>query len=313
MALKTYVLLSHTHATAQVYRQVNAHQRVRLYKRPVDHAYGQITFTDRNGSNKTIRYKESTDEIYLSEQIKPNVGIPANEKYTQSERDALMFIDGVLMTESPTVQKYLETSPQFQWNWDPNKDPDKDKRTGKKGAIVRCASITQPLYTLLDETVELKTDDDMFMKRLAAGNKIGAIKDIQKGQELLYRLYGAAHNAPDDILKIRAQLVGYLDDSDDKMLDEILKEDKDVNQDEKIEILIGKAMGSGILDFDCEKDQVCRIDGKKVIKIKQIPSEYSAEERRRYFSQFLTSPDGELAKKDIEQAVKVAGKQLEPA
>jgi hypothetical protein len=292
-----------------VFRQVNAHQRVRLYKRPIDHAFGEITFTDRDGKSKKIRYKETTDVIDFHEQIKPAIGIPANEKYTQSERDALMFTDGVLMTENLTVQNYLEASPQFEWNWDPNKDPDLIAGKIKKGRVVRCPHITQPLYTLLDETVELITDDEEFMKRVEAAKKIASVRDVKIGQELLYRLYGAAHNAPDDILKIRAQLREYLDDADDKLLDEILKEDKDVNQDEKIEILIGKAMGLGILDFEKEKDQVCRIAGNKVIKVKQIPSEYSPEERRRYFSQFLTSPDGELAKKDIEKAVKAVEKE----
>src|SRR5678816_978607 len=118
--VKVYHLLPHTESSAQVYIQANANQKVRLSKRPIDHAYGQITFANREGSNKTIRLKLNTDEIYLQNQIKPEIGIPANEKYTQAERDALMFRDGVLITSNKTVQLFLETSPQFDEFWIPD-------------------------------------------------------------------------------------------------------------------------------------------------------------------------------------------------
>ena len=131
MSVKTYILLEHTNSSANVYVQVNKDQRVRLLKRPIDHAYGQITFTDRDGKNRTIRYKSQTDEIYQDKQIK-ELMIPANEKFTQSERDALCFRDGVLITDIPTTQNYLDTSPQHEDFWLPEKDPQ-----GKKGWPLR--------------------------------------------------------------------------------------------------------------------------------------------------------------------------------
>lgn len=294
---KMYVLLEHTEATAQVYRQVDSQHRIRLNKRPIDHAYGQITFTDRDGKNKTIRLKLQTDEIDFQKQIK-EIGIPANEKYTQSERDAVMFREGVLITDNPTVQNYLETSPQFEDNWKPEKDP------AGKGRVVRCPDLQRPLYRLLDETVNLKADDDEFMGRLAAANKIAKIQDVKTGQDLLYRLYGAFHKVPNDILKIRAELIAYLDDADAKMIALIMKEDKDVNMDEQTEVLIGKAMGLKIISFDLVPDQVVMTVGGKQRNLKQIPSEFPPEERKLYFAQFLTSEDGKLVRAEIEKEVK---------
>jgi len=304
---KTYVLLDHTLATAQVYQQVNAQQRVRLDKRQVDHAHGQITFTDRDGKNKTLRLKLQTDEIDQAKQIK-EIGIPANEKYTQSERDALMFRNGVLITDNPTVQKFLEESPQYEDNWLPEKDPEGKKR------VVRTQDVRQPLYKLFDKTIELKTDDEMFVKRVKAANKIMETKDIQAGQNLLYRLFGAFHKAPDNILEIRAQLIEYLDESDEKMLDNILKEDKEMNIDEGAEILIGKAIGLKIISFDTVPNQIVMTVGGKQRNVKQIPSEFSPEERKLYFAQFLTSEDGKLVRTELEKEVKAKEPKVkEPA
>lgn len=299
---KTYVLLAHTNSTAAVYLQVNANQRVRLEKRPIDHAYGQITFMDRDGKNKTIRLKLDTDEIFQDKQIKEFM-IPANTRYTQSERDALMFRDGVLITDNPTVQKFLETSPQFEDFWKKEKDPE------GKGRLGRCNDVRGPLYTLFDETVDLKTEDEMFMKRLRAANKIAAIKDVVVGQELMIRLNGAFFKAPDDILKIRAELIRFLDDADEAMLDNLLKED--INKDEQTTVLIGKAINLGILSFDKVDNQVVKIKGSKVTPLKEISSEYAPEERKRYFSEFLTSEDGKLLLHDIQKDVKAAEKTKE--
>lgn len=309
MALKTYVLLEHTNSSAQVYLQVNAAQRVRLEKRPVDHAYGQITFMDRDGKNKTIRLKLSTDEIFLQNQIKPDIGIPANEKYTQSERDSLMFRDGVLMTSNPTVQKYLETSPQFEDFWNADKDPEKDKQPNKKGRVGACPDIRQPLYKLYDKTVELRSNNEMFKKRVAAANKIMAIQDVTKGQELMYRLNGSFFKAPDDLLEITDQLVSFLDSADEAMLDALLKDDTTI--DEKTTMLLGKAMAFGIISFDLVPNKIVKVNGEKVVALKEISSEYSPEERKRYFCEFLTSEDGKLLMQDIQNLVTKAEKKVE--
>lgn len=288
--VKTYVLLDHTDASAQVFQQINANQRVRLTKRPFDHAYGQVTFMDREGKNRTIRYKAETDEIFMDVQVKEKM-IPANAKYTQTERDALLFRDGVLITDNTTVQLFLETSPQFEDFW----------KKDAKGRVGRCPEIRGPLYKLLDETQELQSDDDMFMKRVAAANKIAALKNVREGQELMIRLNGSFFKAPKDILKIRSELIRYLDDADEAMLDNLLR--GELNVDEKATVLLGKAINAGIISFDQLKDHVVKVKGERLIKLKEISSEHLHDERLRYFMEFLTSPDGALTLQDIEKEV----------
>jgi len=113
MAVKTYVLLEHTKPTIEAYQRVNQHQRVRLDKRPYDHAYLKQTFTTKDGKSRTARLKLNCNTIWQDEQIKPEVGIPANEPFTQEERDAVKFVNEVLTTNHPMVQEYLESIPQY--------------------------------------------------------------------------------------------------------------------------------------------------------------------------------------------------------
>lgn len=302
--VKTYHLLPHTESTAQVYVQANANQKVRLSKRPIDHAYGQITFVNREGSNKTIRLKLNTDEIYQDIQMKPDIGIPANEKYTQRERDALMFRDGVLITSNKTVQKFLETSPQFEDFWNPAKDPminDPKVCPDGQGRVGQCPDIKKPLYKLYDRTVEVKSNHQMFQLRLKAANKINDLKDVTEAHELLFRLNGSAFKAPDDLLECVDMLVGFVDDADEVMLNALLKEK--LNVDEKVTVLLGKAINYGIISFENVANHITMTIGTNTRNIKEISSEYSFDERKRYFSEFLTVPDGKLLLDDIQKEV----------
>ena len=156
--------------------------------------------------------------------------------------------------------------------------------------------------------MELQTEDEMFMKRLKAANKIAAIKDVTEGQELMIRLNGSFFKAPSDILKIRSELIRFLDDADEPMLDNLLKDD--INIDEKTTVLIGKAISLGIISFDKVADQVVKVKGTKTTNLKEISSEHSPEERKRYFSEFLTSDDGKLLLKDLEKDVATAEKAV---
>jgi hypothetical protein len=297
--VKTYHLLAHTESTAQVYVQANATQKVRLSKRPIDHAYGQLTFSNREGSNKTIRLKLNTDEIFLQNQIKPEIGIPANEKYTQAERDALMFRDGVLITANKTVQLFLETSPQFEDFWKPD----------EQGRVGSCPDIQKPLYKLYDKTVEIKSNHAMFQLRLKAANRVNDLKTVEDAHELLFRLNGSSFKAPDTLEECVDLLVGFIDDADEVMLNALLK-DK-LNVDEKVTVLLGKAIKHGIISFDKVPDQIVMTVGGATRNVKEISSEYSFEERKRYFSEFLTISDGKLLLDDIQKEVDKKEKKVE--
>lgn len=302
--LKTYILLPHTDSSARVYVQPNPNQKIRLTKRPIDHAYSQVTFRDRDGVTKTIRLMigSGCNEIFQDIQIE-KYKIPANAKFTQADRDAVKFVEGVLQTEDPVVQKFLETSPQFEDFWLKEKDPE------KKGRVGACADIRQPLYKLHDESVILEEEDRFFVKQLTAANKVNKITDVRVAQALMYRLNGSFFKAPNDIKKCRAELIRFLNAADEAMLDELLKED--VNVDEETTILIGKAIGLDIISFDKVPNQIVMIRGSEFIPLKEISSEYSPEQRKMYFAEFLTSKEGTPMLNDIKKKVAAAEKELE--
>lgn len=286
-APKIYVLLDHLKSTANVYQRVNKDQRVRIEMRPIDHAYGKISFTDKDGHNKIIRYVNGVDELDFHKQVK-EFQIPANQKVEQSERDALRFQDGVLITTNLTVQKYLETSPQYEDNY-------------KAG--VRSPDVPRPMYRLHDPNKELETDNKMFRKRVAAANKILSL-DLIQGQELMIRLNGAHFKPPATILEVQQGLVSFLDDANEAGIDDILKEDKEVSVDESLRVLLSKAINYGIISPDKSPNQIVKIKGEKVIPLKEISNEYSRDQRLQYFAEFLMTQDGKLMLGDIEKDVK---------
>lgn len=284
-ALKTYVLLDHTRPTAPIYLRVNSQQRMRLDTRPIDHAYLKYTFLDPvDQKNKTFRLKLSCNELDQAVQIKEH-NIPANEKFTNSERNAVRFKNGVLTTSNPTVQRFLEASPQFD---------------GFKGE--RPEDIRMPLYTVHDKYAEITSDNLMFKKRLRAANKIDALESVSAAQSLLIRLNGSSFKTPDTLEECQNLLANFLDDADEPMLDGLLKEE--LNEDEKVVIIIGKAINKGIISFNEVVDHVVRktTDGR-TLKVKEISSEYDLDTRKRYFMEFLTSPKGELLLNEITTAV----------
>lgn len=287
MSLKTYVLKSHTNATAPIYQRVNNEQRVRLEKRPIDHAFLKLTFySEETKKNRTARYKASSDSIWQDEQIKE--GIPANESFTTAERNAVKFKNGVLMTDNETLQKYLETIPQCD---------------GFKGM---CDSVKEPLYEVYDKTIKVKSDNQEFLKRLDAASKIAAIykaKDVKAGQDLMIRLNGSFYKAPDDPDDILAELTRYIDDADEIGLDKLL--DDSMTQDEALVILVGKAVAADLISFDQSPNQVSLKKNNNWVDVKMISSNLPAPERQRVFVEFLASPDGKYLADDLK--IKIEG------
>lgn len=292
MPVKTYVLLPHTRSAVPAYQRVNKDQRIQLNKRPVDHAYRKLTFTTPDGKNRTARLKLNCNTIWQDEQMKPDIGIPANEPFTQQEHDAVKFVYEILMTNNKTVQTYLESIPQYDKWWEK-----------KEGVEWNGYSDEKPLYTLLDKDVEAKTTNEEFKKRLKAANKIAEIEDLKEMQDLMIRLNGSFFTPPDNLIDCQNALIEFVDDADDAMLDALLKEDKDVSIDEKVTILIGRAINEGIISFEAVANQVSKKKGEGWISVKEISSEYSVDERKRYFAEFLISEDGKLLRSDLEKEV----------
>jgi hypothetical protein len=283
--LKTYVLLEHTESTAPIYQRINKDQRVRLQKRPNDAAYLQLTFYDnKEQKNRTARLKLSSNTIWQDEQIKE--GVLANAPFTTAERNAVKFKNGVLMTKNERVQFYLENIPQCE------------------GVDAECDAIKEPLYRIYDKSVKLKADNDEFLKRLEAGLKIKQLKesgDVTAGQNLMIKLNGTFFKAPDDMEEIIDGLISFLDDADEAGLDKLLSDT--TTKDEEISILVGRAIAAKEVSFDQKQNQVSLKKGTGWVDVKMISSELPASERQRYFSEFLSSVDGENLYKDLKKRV----------
>lgn len=290
---KTYVLLEHTDSTANVYLQANDHQKVRLKSRPLDHAFMQTTFTDRDGNYRTIRLKTQAKSIFQDEQIK--AGILANVPYSQIEKDAVAFHGGVLTTNNAVVQEFLEASPQFEGFW----KPDVEGRVGSS------TEVTRPLYKLLDQVSDIKTENQLMRTRVKAANKIFAIEDLKEAQALMIRLNGSFFKAPDDILDCQNALVEFLDEANEAAINDLLRDD--VTVDEEATVLIGLAVGANLLSFDAIPNQVAKINNGVPVAVKEISSELPLEERKRYFSEWLTSNAGKLLLADLKGALSEDG------
>lgn len=279
MALKTYVLLSALDVNAPIYQHVGNGKRVQINKLPEWKPYLRVTFQDENGITKTARFKDTSKYVYQDDQIEKEKML-ANTPWTAREIAMLTFRHGVLSTESITAQNYLESIPAMQ---------------GVKGHSVDYPS---PCYKLLDEETDKKLKNAETRKRISAGQRIINLS-LEDAQALLIRLYGSSFELPKDVVECQNILVEAMDQADEKGVDEFLREE--INMDEEVSILIGKLLSAGTLSFDAIPNQVARKANGKWIEIKAISSEYTQEDRARYFSEFLTSDAGKLLLADLKK------------
>lgn len=296
MATKTYVLSEHTKPTANVYVQVNANQKVRVGARRLDRPALQIGFTDKEGKNKVIRLKLSSNKIYQDEQIKD--GILANEKFTQKEYEAPTFRHGLLTTKNETVQAFLDIHPENEkfWELDENGEP--------KGGY--CDEIKQPLFKEYDRTVEIKSTNNLFKKRLAAANRIGSLT-LEEGKKLMIRLNGSHLTPPNDLDEIQNFLVDWLDETDEDGMDQLIR--KDVNADEEATIVVSQAIENKIISFDKIPGKVVKLKGANTVDLKEIPEGFAGHDAQRYFIEFLISDAGKIIYQDLKADVEGAKKK----
>ena len=307
MSVKTYVLLPHLWPTAPIFQQVNKDQRIQLRTLPQWHPYLRYTFLDESeettdydsesktfgqkipnkwkGKNRTARLKLISNTPWQDEQIEKEK-ISANEKPSDTEREAVKFIHNVLVTANPVVQRYLEVIPEMK---------------GFKG---RSEDVRQASYDIYDENVEIETENKNFLKRLEAANKIAKL-NLEEAQNLLLRIYGSFFVVPQKLSLAQNALVNYMDESDEA-LDDILKED--TNLDDEIQVLIGRLVSEGKLSFDAVEGQVVKKKNDGWINLKAISNEYTPLERQRYFTEFLTSEAGKLLLEDLRAEVGVKEK-----
>lgn len=282
MSFKTYELLESMNADAPVYQTLPDGKRERLTKIPFHRPTLRQTFQDEKGKPKTIRYKETSNTIDQNVQILDEK-IPANEPFTQTERDALVFRYATLTTDNITAQDYLEAHPEF---------------VGFKG---KCAEIRQPRYKLVDEVADATEKNEDIWKRVDAINKIRHL-NLEELQSLMIRLNGYAFKTPSTVKDCQNALVEFIDDAGDKELDAVLKDETTV--DEKMTILIGKLINSELLSFDAVQGKISKKDKDgKWITIREMSTEYSLDERMRLFSDFLNTEDGKPLRVDLQNSL----------
>lgn len=269
MNIKTFVLLDHLDTNAPIYQRVDKDTRVKLKKIPVFSAYLQLTFTDKEGKNRTIRYKENANSIYQDEQIK--LGILANERFTTPERKARMFSNGVLHTNKPLLYEFLSTTPE------------NEKFEG--------ISDVKPAFKEYIQGEVIKSKNADFMKRLDVGMKIKSL-NLQQAHDLLIRINGSFFTLPTTLEEAQNHLVAFMDETDEDGLDQILKGEDELTADEKATIVVGNAIAAGILSFNAVEGQVSKIKNGKTVKLKDLPKDFSQGEKEKYFADFLTTSEG---------------------
>lgn len=287
--VKTYVLLDVLNSTAPIYQHIGDGKRVQLEKIQNWSPYLRITFQDKDAHTRTIRYKEGLDTIDQKVQIK-EFETPANVGWTTRERSNVVFVLGTLTTNKENVQKYLESYPAY----DKFEGFSDDHRT--------------PCYKLLDLAAESKIRNTEIRKRVNAAQKVLNI-NLEEKQELLLRLNGSFFMPPESDLDCENMLMEMIDEMDEAQMDEVLRDE--LTPDESVSILIGKLLNSGELSFDKSQNQISKKISGNWVDVKEISSEYTPEERKRYFLEFLTSDSGKQLLADLRKDVDVKNEKIE--
>jgi len=303
MSLKTYVLLSSLDADAPVFQQT-PEGRMQVKKIPTWKPYLRIPFQDEKGVGKVIRYKANAvlseekdgkivDRIILDqrEQI-DKLKIEANEPFTRHEYRDLEFKSGVCFTNKLVAQAYLEAYPGFE---------------GFKGT---CDEVREPQYKLLDEAAEALLKNSDTRKRIKAASKVLDLK-LNEAREMIIRLNGSFVETPNtgndeaDLSECQNMLWAFVDDAEEKGLEAVLMDEKDITVDDKTTILIGSLLNAKLISFDATEGTISKKDkdGKWSV-VREMSDEYPMEERKRLFSDFLNTEDGKALKTDLEKDLK---------
>lgn len=288
---KIYHLIDNGKSSVEHYQRINANQRVRTGNRKNDRPYLQITYTDKEGMNRTIRFKLNCNTPFQDEQIE-KFKIPANEKFTNAEMDLLWFKNGVLVTTNKLAQLFLDIHPQ------------------NENFLGQCPDIKEKLFR--EYNPQAKTDSEVkaFRNRAALANKILAM-ELADAQSTLIRLNGSFFKAPEELNDCITMLVDYMDQADDSEVEALLRDG--ISLEDEITILISKATQKGILSFEESgmENFVVKKTGGRVIPLKEISGNLPGNDRRRLFSEFLASNDGALHLEDLRKSLDAVEKQKE--
>lgn len=293
---KTYVLLDALNVTAPVFVRINKEERLRVDKMPLWKPYLRVTFSDKDGKNKTIRYKKMATSIYQDVQIKEQ-GIPANDPFTEIERQSLVFRNGVFMTDVEFDQQYLDAYP------------------GNEAFEGKCQEVLVKAFKEYKESDDIKNANDDFKLRLQAGQKIIGL-NLEEAQEMLIRLNGSFFEVPaanetmseqEALEKCVQMLISFLDASEEAGLKAILQEED--TEEDTTTILVGKLLAANLLSFETEGEVKKKSSNGKFVKIADSAPGLDAEEKQRMFVDFLNSEDGKAHLTDLQNTLKKIDKK----
>lgn len=279
--LKTYILLESMDADAPVYQTLADETRVQVKKIRSHRPTLRQDFQDKDGIGKVIRYKIGSHTIDQRVQIDKEK-IEANVRFTSQEYKDLEFNFGVLVTGKLTAQEYLEAHPEME------------------GFDGYCDDVRYPRYKLLDAAGEQKIKNSDTRKRIKAANKIIDL-DLPQAQAMLLRLNGSFFETPTDLSECQNLLIDFTDSTEEGGLDAILKEDTEMTIDEKTTVLLGNLINAKLVSFDAVDGKISKMKNGKFIEIRDMSAEYSLDERKRLFSDFLNTDDGKNLKQDLEK------------
>ena len=289
---RTFVLLPTMDVNAPVFTRINKDQRVRVDKLPEWVPYLKVTY-QKDGKNTTIRYKETATSIFQNVQIKDE-GIPANEPFTTNERRAMVFRNGVLLTNNKMIHDYLDHYP------------------GNENFDCNCPDIPSKIFKEHNKADELKTSNEDFKLRTKAAMKIVGL-NLKQAQEMLIRLNGSFFEVPstaggqseaDALIECQELLVTFLDAAEKEGLDAILLDEAKETTDDTTKILVGKLVNANIISFEESADQISKKSNGQWVKLMDMPGQIEVSEKERLLIDFLNSKEGKVHLKDLQNEVK---------
>lgn len=294
MSFKTYVSLPNMDVNAPIFKRINKDQRIRIDKLPKWCPFLLMTFADKDGKNKTIRYKQTANTIFQDEQIK--AGILDNQSWTTNERRALEFTNGVKVTNEKMAQDYLDAYP------------------GIETFEGFCPDVPNRIYKVYDKAIELKSSNEDFKLRTKAAAKIVDL-DLKGAQEMLIRLNGSFFEVPaakdgkteeEALDECQQLLVKFLDASEEDGLNAILLDENSL--EDKTKIIVGKLLAAKIISFD-QGDEISKKSNGQWVKLMDMPKDIEKPEKERLFINFLNSKDGKVHLIDLQNEGKKIDKK----
>lgn len=285
VVFKKYVISDSIKSTAQIFAKTSpdAKDGIRLDTPRRVGLFLQHVFTDKTGKQKKTRYKQGANTIYMDEQMKPEGGnIPANDKYTDEERNSLFLINGVLVTSDAFLQSFL----------DKDNNPQREDFTGRSRGQL------SGIFKELDEIAIADDENDFIHNTAKALTKIFAMNLVEV-QSLVALLFGSSYPTPERLKDCQNICAKSLEGNEERIN---LVLNGDWGKDGEITVLLNKAINKDIITL-IQKDGY--VEMKKAgswVDVKMIVAE-TFEQKEALFRQFLASEEGELLRKDIEAAV----------